>query len=101
MSDEKPVNVDPLVETVSPEPPQIDYVAHVRTFNRFVNLVKWFCVHMFFVLASLYFLIIAHQPIFGTVLLVVAVLLLVYGITRNPNVNRDMDEGFANMKPAE
>jgi hypothetical protein len=101
MSDAKPVDADPLIETVSPYAAEMDYPSHFKTYNRFIHLVKWFCIHMAFVLVALYCLIIAHQAVLGTVLLLVGILVLIYGIVRHPNVNRDLQAGFGDAQPAE
>jgi hypothetical protein len=70
-------------------PPAMDYASHVRQFHRFIHLVKWFVVHMAFLLAALYFFLIGGQPIIGTVLLAIAVGALGYGILSTPQIARD------------
>jgi hypothetical protein len=74
---------DPLIE----EPTEVeimsedmDYPAHIRTWNRFVHLGKWVIVHMIFIGISLYFFLVASQHLVGIVFLAIAVFVLGYGI---------------------
>jgi hypothetical protein len=85
-------NADPLVETVTPEPspPQMDYPAHVATYNSFLSLIKWFSIHMCLIVPALYFFIIAGMPGVGFALLGSAIALLIWGLLRTPKVNRDV-----------
>lgn len=85
-------NADPLVESVTPEPsaPQMDYPAHVATYNRFLSLVKWFCIHMCLIVPALYFFIIQGSAGIGFALLASAVALLIWGLLKTPKVNRDV-----------
>ena len=54
----KPKNADPLIETPAPPMPTMDYEAHNRTYNRFLNLGKWFIVHLLLLILALYFFLI-------------------------------------------
>jgi hypothetical protein len=88
----KPKSPDPLIETPAPDVPQMDYPSHVRTYNRFLNAVKWFAIHIAFLAAALYFFIIAGNSIAGAVFLIIAVGLLIFGLGRNPGVRQDAGE---------
>lgn len=94
-SNRKITDVDPLIETPPPAAPGMDYPAHVRTYNRFLNLVKWFIIHLAALVLALYFLIIAGQPVAGTILLLTAIGLLAYGLFRNPDVRHDVEDAVA------
>ena len=89
MSKSRPVSPDPAL---SPPPPAsgMDYESHVQTYNRFVHLVKWFMIHMAFVVVALYFFIIEHNGIAGAVVLLAGIAVLLFGLFRNPNVRRDV-----------
>lgn len=90
-----PKSPDPLVPPQVPEGPKFDFEAHVRTYNGFLNLLKWFCIHMAILLVGLYFVIIAGDPFVGTFLILLAVAALVYGLVRNPKVRRDVEAAAA------
>ena len=85
----KPKNADPLIETPAPAIPTMDYEAHTRTYNRFLNMLKWFIVHMLLLMPALYFFIIGGNSIAGSVLLFLAIGVLIYGLLRNPSVRHD------------
>lgn len=76
---------------VSDEPPVMDYPAHQRQYNRFLHLTKWFVIHLAVLVLALYFLIIAGQGIFGTVLLLIAIGLLGYGIMSTGAIRHDIE----------
>ncbi|MDB5538324.1 MAG: hypothetical protein JWQ89_51 [Devosia sp.] len=67
-------------------PPAMDYAQHEATYNGFVNFVKWAIVALVLVVLSLYAFIEAHQPIIGTLLLLVipvgAIAVMVMGSRR-------------------
>lgn len=55
-------NANPLIESTPGEAvTQMDYPAHVKTYNQFLGLVKWFCIHMCFLVPALYFFIVQGQ----------------------------------------
>ena len=95
----KPKNADPLIETPALEIPSMDYVSHTRTYNRFLNLVKWFIVHMLLLILALYSFIIAGNSIAGLVLLFLAIGVLIYGLLHNPRVRHDA-ERIVERQPA-
>lgn len=95
----KPKNADPLTETPAPDIPSMDYEAHNRTYNRFLNLVKWFIIHMLFLVVALYFFIIAGNSMAGLVLLLIAIGVLIYGLLHNPKVRYDA-ERIVERQPA-
>lgn len=88
-------NADPLVESTTPpsvaSPPQMDYPAHVATYNRFLNMVKWFMIHMCFLIPALYFFIIQGSAGVGFTLLAIGIAVLIWGLLHNPKVDRDVD----------
>jgi hypothetical protein len=80
---EAPGNADPLIEepaNVEIMSEEMDYPAHIRTWNRFLHMGKWFIIHMIFIGISLYFFLVASQHLVGIVFLAIAVVLLGYGI---------------------
>lgn len=94
MAKAKTVSVDPLIETPAPTTSDMDYPAHVRTYNRFINLLQSVIGHFVFLIPALYFFIIGHNVVAGTVLLVISVLVLLYGLFRNPAINRDFNQAL-------
>jgi hypothetical protein len=95
MATTKPTSPDPLIEAPPAAVPSMDYASHIGTYNRFLNLLKWFIVHMFFLAPALYFMIVAGNSIAGSILLLLAVVVLVYGLMRNPNVREDIDQAMS------
>lgn len=77
-------NVDPLVDSPTPEGGGMDFQHHVNTYNRFLHLTKWFVIHMAILAVALYFLIIEANGVGGSLFLVLAVGALVYGILSLP-----------------
>jgi hypothetical protein len=59
---------------------EMDYPAHIRTWNRFVHLLKWVVVHFICIGISLYFFLVASAHLMGVVMLAVAVAAIGYGI---------------------
>jgi hypothetical protein len=78
-------------------PPAMDYASHLRQFHRFVHLLKWFVIHLAFLLAALYFFLIGGQPIIGAVSLAIAVGMLGYGILSTPQIARDIGRALENQ----
>jgi Bacterial aa3 type cytochrome c oxidase subunit IV len=83
-----------LAEEIAESSPNVDYPAHVRTFNSVLSAAKWFIIHVFIVLAALYFLGIAHDPVTAVVLLLCSVALLIYGLLRRPSIRADVAKGL-------
>lgn len=50
-------------------PPAMDYAQHIGTYEGFLAMVKWGIITMALVVVSLYCFIIGHQPVIGTLLL--------------------------------
>lgn len=94
MAQDKPANPDPAIETPEPDIVPMDYGAHVRTYNRFLHLVKWFIIHMCFLVPALYFMIIAGNGWFGATLLAIGVVVLVVGLARQPEINHDLADSM-------
>lgn len=88
-------NANPLIESTPGEAvTQMDYPAHVKTYNQFLRLVKWFCIHMCFLVPALYFFIVQGNALAGIVLLLAGIAVLIYGLMSNPKVERDLDVAF-------
>jgi hypothetical protein len=80
---EVPGRADPLIaEPADAEffSEEMDYPSHIRTWNRFIHMGKWFILHLIFIGISLYFFLVASQHLAGIVFLAIAVFLLGYGI---------------------
>ena len=92
MSAPRPASPDPLIDTPAPPVSGMDYPAHVETYNRFLNLVKWFIYHMCLLVPALYFLIIGGNMLLGTILVVLAIALLIFGLMRNPHIRDDVTD---------
>ncbi len=91
----KPKSPDPLVLPQVPDGQRFNFEAHVRTNNGFLNLLKWFSIHMANLLVGLYFLIIAGDPYLGGFLIVLAIAALIYGLVRNPKIRQDAQAATA------
>jgi len=88
-------NANPLIESTPGEAvTQMDYPAHVKTYNQFLRLVKWFCIHMCFLVPALYFFIVQGNALAGIVLLLAGIAVLIYGLSSHPKVARDLDVAF-------
>lgn len=73
-------------------PPKMDYPSHRRQYNRFLHLVKWSVIHFALLVPALYFFIIAGQGIVGTVMLILAVVALGYGVMSTSGIADDIDD---------
>ena len=88
---------DPLipVDEVAESAPGMDYEAHVKTFNAVLGAAKWFVIHVAVLLASVYFLAIAGQPVVGAFGIACSAALLAFGMLRRPSVRNDVVKGLA------
>ncbi len=86
---------DPTIPIDEGEMPPAEYAAHVRTFNAFLSVAKWFVIHLFILMVALYFGAIADQPAVAGVLVLVSIGLLIYGFLRRPSVRADLRKGLA------
>lgn len=96
-----PKSPDPAIPSQVPDGPKFDFDAHVRTYNGFLNLAKWFCIHMAILLVGLYFIIIAGDPYVGGVFVLLAIGALGYGMMSNPKVRQDVEAATAGGKISE
>lgn len=87
-----PHSPDPLVPVDEESLPEMDFPAHVRTFNAVLSVARWFLIHVFILLIALYFFAIANQPGVGTFLILCSVVLLVYGLLRRPSIRADIEK---------
>ncbi len=87
----QPESPDPTIQEPAEVTTDMDYPAHIRTYNRFLNLMKSVIAHFVFLLPALYFFIVGHNPVAGAVLAIIAVVVLLYGLFRNPAINRDFN----------
>jgi aa3 type cytochrome c oxidase subunit IV len=83
-----------LAEEIAESSPNVDYPAHVRTFNAVMSTAKWFLVHVFILLVALYFLAIAHDPVTAVVLFLCSIALLIYGLLQRPSIRADVAKGL-------
>jgi hypothetical protein len=98
MANEELTSADPLIDTPTPAP-TMDYPAHILTYNRFLHLSKWFIIHFVILLPGLYFIVIGGAPMFGTVLLLGALVALGYGIFTTTKVRRNLEAAMVDRKP--
>jgi hypothetical protein len=93
---------DPLmpIDEVAESSPDMDYQTHVRTFNAVISAAKWFIIHVFILLAALYFFAIANQPVVGTLGILCSIALLVFGLLRRPSIRADIKKAAAAMPGA-
>lgn len=89
MPETEPQSLDPAIPSQVPEAPRRDFESHVRTYNGFLNLLKWFVIHIALLLVGLYFIVIADQPAAGWTFIVIAVAALVFGLLQNPKIRQD------------
>jgi hypothetical protein len=101
MSETRPVSPDPAIQPPPLSGGQMDYPAHIQTYNGFMNLLKWFTIHMALLLVGLYFMIIANGPWTGGFFVLVAIAALVFGLMRNPNLNQDVQSAATGGPPSE
>ena len=91
-----------MAQPTSPDPvfpidhgsPEIDDDAHVRTLNAFMSIGRWFVVHLFILLAALYFVIVGGQPGIGLARVLLSIGLLVYRMLRPPSSRADVGKGL-------
>jgi len=83
-----------LAEDIAESSPNVDYPAHVRTFNAVLSAAKWFVIHVFILLLALYFLAIAHDAVTAVVLILCSIGLLIYGLVRRPSIRADVAKGL-------
>jgi hypothetical protein len=89
----QPTSPDPAIP-IDDGSPDMDYQAHVRTFNAFLSTGRWFVTHLFILLIALYFGAIANQPGTAIALIGLSVALLIYGLLRRPSVRADVTKGL-------
>ena len=87
---EKLKTPDPMIATPPDFESGMDYASHITTYNRFLNLTKWFTIHLVFIVVALYFFLFGENPTLGTILLFVGVATFAYGVLRNPKVKQDL-----------
>lgn len=80
--------------------PRRDFVSHVRQYNRFLHLLRWFIVHALLVLPALYFFLVGGNAIAGVIFLALAVGALGYGIISTPEVARDVGHAIEHKADA-
>ncbi len=85
-----PSSPDPAIPPQDPDGPKFDFDAHVRTYNGFLNLLKWFCIHMAILLVGLHFTVIADHPFLGGFLISLAIGAFAFGLLRNPAFRQDV-----------
>jgi hypothetical protein len=83
---------DPLapIDELAESSPDMDFQAHVRTFNAVLSAAKWFIIHIFILLVALYFFAIGNQPVIGIFLILCSIGLLIFGLLRRPSVRADV-----------
>jgi len=101
MADVKTKSPDPAIEAATPETVERDYPIHVYTYNLFLNLLKWFIVHIALLLIGLYFLVMVGSPGVGALFIALAVAALIYGMARNPKVQDDIASASGREEAAE
>ena len=88
-----PTSPDPSIPIYDGSP-DMDYQAHVRTFNAFLSIGRWFVINLFILLIALYFAVIAGQSGLGLALLLLSIALLIYGLLRRPSIRADFEKGL-------
>ena len=75
--------------THPPEPPpegEADYRDYARTYYSFLHLIRWTLGHLAILIVSIYCFAIADQPLLGTAVLALALVIAVWGIATTPAV---------------
>ena len=87
-----PHSPDPAIpiDEVAESSPEMDFPAHIRTFNAVLSMARWFVIHLFILLVALYFFAIAGDPVTGALLICCSIALLVYGALRRPSIRADL-----------
>jgi hypothetical protein len=88
------ISPDPLLEPPPLPPGQMDYQEHIKTYDRFLRLLKWFVLHMAVLLVALYFFIIDDNMGAGIALLLVSAAMLVYSVFTTANMRRDAESAI-------
>jgi hypothetical protein len=74
----------PAPQDIEEIPPAMDYAQHQATWNAVTTMVKWTIAALLIVVVALYCYIQAHQPVLGTILLlVIPVGAVVLAVTRS------------------
>lgn len=59
----------PAAHDIEEIPPAMDYAQHNATYEGFLSMVKWGIISVLIIVVALYLFIEAHQPVLGTLLL--------------------------------
>ena len=89
----QPTSPDPVIP-IEDGVPDMDYQSHVRTFNAFLAVGRWFVIHLFILIVALYFAAIANQPGIALALILLSVALMIYGLLRRPSIRADVAKGI-------
>lgn len=80
MSEAQLINADPTVESPTPAVKEEEFREHIGTYNKFVHLAFWFCIHVPLLLGGIYVATLGGSMSGGIVLIVAGVAVLIYGI---------------------
>lgn len=96
---ETPARADPLIQEPADDGlyrEEMDYPAHIRTWNRFIHMLKWFIIHLVCVAVALYFFLVASLHFVGVFMLICAAVALGYGFVSIGRIGPDAGADPAN-----
>lgn len=70
-----------------------EYLAHLRTYERFKHLAFWFSLHVALILAGLYFVTLTAWWFFGALIILAGVGALAYGVLTTERAGRKAERG--------
>jgi hypothetical protein len=89
-----PASPDPMVEIDDPVSPDMDYVGHIKFYNAFLSVGKWFIIHLTVLVVALYFFIIQGSPLVGGFLILCSIATLIYGLLHRGTIRDDVSTGL-------
>ena len=97
VSSTRPSTMDPMVKPTPEAKAAVDddFAYHVRTYNRFLAVVKAFVIHMAVLLVALYFAVIEGDAVAAMLFVGISIAILVVGLVRRRPIRRDLASAMA------
>jgi hypothetical protein len=87
------VQPDPVLPSEEVGAVDDDFASHVRTYNRFLSVAKWFIFHLVVLMIALYFGVIRGDAITAFVLVALAIAIMVGGFLSHRPIREDLAAG--------